>query len=161
MNNSKAKYTAFDTAVYLLTYKNRTVKEIEDKLKSKGYSETEIDKAVKKLKEYSFVDDENYTLLYIKSNLDKKGEKLIRRELEQKGIERELIRTKIDELEISEKEEEKIEAIFNKRFINMNLDDIKIQNKIYSFFLRRGFSYDKIGKIVKNHKELHERDIYL
>ncbi|MBQ7706272.1 MAG: regulatory protein RecX [Lachnospiraceae bacterium] len=130
MNNSKAKYTAFDTAVYLLTYKNRTVKEIEDKLKSKGYSETEIDKAVKKLKEYSFVDDENYTLLYIKSNLDKKGEKLIRRELEQKGIERELIRTKIDELEISEKEEEKIEAIFNKRFINMNLDDIKIQNKI-------------------------------
>ncbi len=161
MNNSKAKYTAFDTAVYLLTYKNRTVKEIEDKLKSKGYSETEIDKAVKKLKEYSFVDDENYTLLYIKSNFDKKGEKLIRRELEQKGIERELIRTKIDELEISEKEEEKIEAIFNKRFINMNLDDIKIQNKIYSFFLRRGFSYDKIGKIVKNHKELHERDIYL
>ncbi len=159
MNNSKAKYTAFDTAVYLLTYKNRTVKEIEDKLVSKGYSEAEIDKAINKLKEYSFVDDENYTLLYIKSNFNKKGEKLIRRELEQKGIERELIRTKIDELEISEKEEEKIEAIFNKRFINLNLDDIKIQNKIYSFFLRRGFSYGKISKIVKNHKEMHEIDI--
>ncbi len=161
MNNSKAGYSAFDTAVYLLTFKNRTIKEITDKLKDKGYSETEIEKTVNKLIEYGFVDDENYTLLYIKSNLDKKGEKLISRELEQKGIDRELIKDKIEELEISEMEEEKIETIFNKRFINMNLDDIKTRNKIFSFFLRRRFAYEKISKIVKNHKESYERDICL
>lgn len=161
MNNSKAGYSAFDTAVYLLTFKNRTIKEITDKLKDKGYSEAEIDKTVNKLIEYGFVDDENYTLLYIKSNLDKKGEKLISRELEQKGIDRDLIKDKIEELEISEMEEEKIETIFNKRFLNMNLDDIKTRNKIFSFFLRRGFAYEKISKIVKNHKESYERDICL
>ncbi len=153
MNNSKAGYLAFDTAVYLLTYKNRTKREIADKLKEKGYSEAEIDKALKKLTEYNFVNDESYTLSYIKSNMNKKGKKLICMELAQKGIDKDTTEAKLEELCVYEREEENIDAIFQKRFVNSDLEDMKVRNKILSYFLRRGFSLDKISKIVKNYRE--------
>ncbi len=153
MDNSKARYSAFDTAVYLLTFKNRTSKELTDKLKSKGYSDFEIDKAMDKLLEYNFVNDESYTLSYIKSNMNKKGIKLIYKELAEKGIDKSLAEEKIYELSVPEAEEDKIEDIFKKRFISMDLNDIRIRNRIQSYFLRRGFSYEKISKIVKKYRE--------
>lgn len=161
MNNSKACYSAFDTAVYLLTFKNRTTKEIADKLKSKGYSDCEIDKAMDKLLEYNFVNDESYTLSYIKSNMNKKGKKLIYRELENKGINKSLAEEKINELSVSDMEESYIDNIFKKRFMTADLNDIKVRNRIQSYFLRRGFSYEKISKIVKNYRENDENNIYL
>lgn len=156
MNNSKACYSAFDTAVYLLTFKSRTSKEIVDKLKSKGYSDCEIDKAMDKLLEYNFVNDESYTLSYIKSNMNKKGKKLIYRELENKGINKSLAEEKINELSVSDMEESYIDNIFKKRFMTADLNDIKVRNRIQSYFLRRGFSYEKISKIVKKYRENDE-----
>ncbi|MBQ9278978.1 MAG: regulatory protein RecX [Lachnospiraceae bacterium] len=156
MNNSKACYSAFDTAVYLLTFKSRTSKEIVDKLKSKGYSDCEIDKAMDKLLEYNFINDESYTLSYIKSNVNKKGIKLIYRELAEKGIDKSLAEEKADELSAADMEEEKIEDIFKRRFISSDLSDIKVRNRVQSFFLRRGFSFEKISKIVKKYREIDE-----
>ncbi len=156
MNNSKACYSAFDTAVYLLTFKSRTSKEIVDKLKSKGYSDCEIDKAMDKLLEYNFINDENYTLSYIKSNVNKKGIKLIYRELAEKGIDKSLAEEKACELSVADMEEEKIEDIFKRRFISFDLSDIKARNRVQSYYLRRGFSFEKISKIVKKYRENDE-----
>lgn len=158
MNNSKACYSAFDTAVYLLNFKNRTYKELADKLKSKGYSDTEIDNALDKLSSYNYVNDESYTLSYIKSNMNKKGKRLIRRELTEKGIDKAVIDEKFDELSDEYGEEDNIETIFLKRFSEFDLNDVKSNNKIYSYFLRRGFSFDKISKIVTKYKKINEFD---
>ncbi|MBQ9232934.1 MAG: regulatory protein RecX [Lachnospiraceae bacterium] len=158
MNDSKASYSAFDTAVYLLTFKSRTSKELTDKLKNKGYSDCEIDKAMNKLLEYNFVNDDSYTLSYIKSNIDKKGKKLILRELSEKGIDKSIIEETMEELSILEIEEEKIDIIFKKRFSDSDLNDIRVRNRVQSYFLRRGFSYEKISKIVKKYREKDEID---
>lgn len=161
MVKSKAFYSAFDTAVYLLTFKSRTVKEIKDKLKSKGYSETEIDNALEKLLSYNYVNDESYTLSYIKSNIDKKGKKLISRELSEKGIDKVVIDEMFEEFSDEYAEEDKIEDIFIRRFSDSDLFDIKERNKIFSYFMRRGFSFDKISKIVTKYKKNYEFDNYL
>ena len=74
-------------------------------------------------------------------------------ELAQKGIDKDTTEAKLEELCVYEREEENIDAIFQKRFVNSDLEDMKVRNKILSYFLRRGFSLDKISKIVKNYRE--------
>ena len=66
MNNSKVRYSAFDTALYYITFKDRTKKEISTKLKEKGYSDLDIEEAILKLKEYGYINEENYAFSYIK-----------------------------------------------------------------------------------------------
>ncbi len=161
MNNSKAYYSAFDTAVYLLNFKNRTRKELTDKLKSKGYSDSEIDDTMDKLTAYNYVNDGNYTLSYIKSNMNKKGKKLICIELMEKGIDKAVIDENFETISEDYGEEDKIEAIYNKRFSEADLYDAKTRNRIFSYFVRRGFSFDKISKIVTKYKKINEFDNYL
>ena len=158
MNNSKAYYSAFDTAVYLLNFKNRTRKELTDKLKSKGYSDSEIVDTMDKLTAYNYVNDGNYTLSYIKSNMNKKGKKLICRELMEKGIDKAVIDENFETISEDYGEEDKIEAIYNKRFSEADLYDAKTRNRIFSYFVRRGFSFDKISKIVTKYKKINEFD---
>ena len=53
-------YSAFDTAIYYLTFRDRSRKELCDKLTEKGYEEAEIAEAVEKLMSYGYIDDERY-----------------------------------------------------------------------------------------------------
>lgn len=157
------KYSAFDTATYYLSFKDRTEKEIRDKLIEKGYSESEIDTSISKLLEYGYINDAHYTFLYIKSNIYKKGIKLIKNELAKKGISKELVDEQYD-IYLDSEEPEKIDntyelefevvnSIFERRFINIELNDDKNIRKVNSYFLRRGFKYEIVNKVIKNHKD--------
>ena len=57
-------YSAFDTAIYYLTFRDRSRKELCDKLAEKGYEEAEIAEAVEKLMSYGYIDDERYASSY-------------------------------------------------------------------------------------------------
>lgn len=163
MMKAENKYSAFDTALYYLSFKNRTQKEIKDKLIEKGYSESEIDKSISKLLEYGYIDDSHYTFLYIKSNINKKGIKLIKNELINKGILKEVVDEQYSvylENEISDDvcnnndfEYNTVNEIFERRFYSIDLTDEKNLRKVNSYFIRRGFKYEIVNKVIKNHKE--------
>lgn len=156
------KYSAFDTAVYFLTFKDRTEKELRDKLTEKGYSDSEIDIAIAKLSDYGYINDAHYTFLYIKSNINNKGIKLISYELYKKGINRELICEQYDEYLESLACDETFDVnnpetnieygivknIFEKRFKGYDLNEDKNIRKIKSYFLRRGFKLENINKVM-------------
>ena len=57
---------AQDTALKFLSYKSRTQKEIELKLKEKNYSENVIEKLIAFLKKYDYINEEKYCRLYFK-----------------------------------------------------------------------------------------------
>ena len=77
-------------------------------------------------------------------------------ELAEKGIDKSLAEEKACELSVADMEEEKIEDIFKRRFISFDLSDIKARNRVQSYYLRRGFSFEKISKIVKKYRENDE-----
>lgn len=138
-----ASYSAFDTSLYLLGFKDRTKKELEDKLRDKGYSEEEIESAVNKVMEYGYINDSEYARRYIKSRLNKKGAKLIMRELQNKGISRDTISCHLEELAIDSSE--LIYEILIKKYYNADVSDRGVKQKIMSYFVRRGYDYEDIN----------------
>ena len=158
MDKSKARCSAFDKAVNLLAFKGRTTQEIIKRLNEKGYSSEEIDEAVEKLSYYGYLNDQNYTISYIMDNASKKGKKLISIELEQKGIDKNILDDVYSEVNIDE--EASIDNIIRQRFSHADLSDDKIYRRTVNYLLRRGFAYDSIKRVIKKYKSYDKDDAY-
>ena len=156
MNNSKARCSAFDKAINLLTFKDRTTKEIIQKLEEKGYSSEEIEETVVKLSYYGYLNDQNYTVSFIKDNTSKKGKKLIISELAQKGIDKSLVNEIYDNTDVDEVSV--IEDIVSRRYNTVDFNDDKTYKRIVGYFLRRGFSYDSIKRVLNKFRTWEEFD---
>lgn len=159
MDNSKARCSAFDKAVNLLAFKDRTIQEIRIKLNEKGYSLEEIEEAVDKLIYYGYLNDQSYTISYFKDNSSKKGKNLIINELSQKGVDREIVDTVCDDMFIDETEV--IESIVKKRYDMVDFQDEKVYRRVVGYFLRRGFSYDNVKKVLRNKRNCEDLELNL
>ncbi len=148
----KNKKSAFDAAVNCITYRDRSRKELYDKLKEKGYSSSEIDDALDKMVYYGYINDERYAFSYIKSNINKKGSGLIERELLNKGVDDNIISNSLEEF--GQDEETVISEILERRYRDADFSDEKHLRRIYGFLVRRGFKYDNICKSVANYKKM-------
>jgi regulatory protein len=148
---SNTTYSAFDTAAYFLSFKDRTVKELSDKLKEKGYDAEEIEEAISKMTDYGYLDDEKYAKMYFKANMNRKGISLIRRELFSKGIDKSVVHSILENGEVDlDSETKAVRGIYNRRFSDLDISDDRQKRKIYSYFQRRGFSFDVINRVLRD-----------
>lgn len=139
---SKGKKIAFD---YLKKY--RTKKEVERKLLEKGYEDIQ-EEVIEYLQENKYIDDEEYTRLFIrdKVKLSKYGLNRIKQELNQKGVDKELISKIVLEEFDTEKEstqlEELVEKLSTGKYKSDSLEGKK--RKMYGYLMRRGYSSSEI-----------------
>jgi len=138
------------------TYK--TEKEVRDKLKLKGYEDNSINKSIEFLKEYNFVNDDNYTKIFIRDKLNSVGSQKIKYTLIQKGIEKEIIEEELSNLN---KENEKNVALnIAKKKLNIiknkENDNYKISGKLYRYLISKGYGYDVTNEVVKEIMSLDE-----
>lgn len=156
MARARINYSAYETAIYLLGFKDQTKAELYTKLGSKGYIEEEIKCAVEKLCDMGYVDDARYASSYIRCNLKRKGIRLIISELERKGISSDDIDLAMEDYKdlCRESEINALSQVYEKRFLGMDLSDPKIRNKVFAYFVRRGYSYSDVARVIK-HFENH------
>lgn len=103
--------SAMETAAGFLSARMRTVHEVEERLKEKGFSEDDIQETVNDLIGMRYLDDYQYALRYYEYNYEKKrGTARAMAELAQKGVDRETIlsaredflyENKVDELALA------------------------------------------------------------
>lgn len=88
----------YDKALSLLALREHSVEEMKQKLLSKGYNKSEIEEAIKKLKDENFLSDSRFCQVYIRSRLKKnpEGKSLLILRLKQKGISSDLARREVD-----------------------------------------------------------------
>lgn len=130
---------------YLLAKCAYTEKELKDKLLKDHYPAKLADMAVLKMKDLSYIDDEDFALRYIELNKAKKSMKLIRKELEQKGVDKSIT----DEICTDDSDEETLSALANKKCRGVDLSDVKQKNRVYRFLLSRGFSFEAVSAILE------------
>ena len=141
---------AFDSAVNLLSFKMRTKKEIYNKLLDKKIDEDAVEKAIKKLEDYGYINDEEYAVLFVQSAVSEAryGKKVVEYKLKQKGISDDIIdKTML----IFNQDEER--GIASKHYWTLKEkykkeEPMKRKSKIYSNMARRGFSYDIINSLI-------------
>ena len=140
MQLESEKNTAFDKALTFLSATRKTEKEIRSHLSKKGYLPAVIDYAVEKLREYGFINDEEYAEAYTESASKKKGGRLIRMELKNKGLSEEAIENALSELDEGQ-ELETAKGILEKYMRGKTADKATLQ-KAYRHLMSKGFDYD-------------------
>ncbi len=141
---------AINQALNFLSYRQRSEKEVRDKLKDKDYEINYIDKAISYCKEHNYINDREFAISFIKDkiNLNNLGTYRIKRELILKGIDEKII----DDLLIEDEDEEYNRAleIAKKKYSTYRIDDkMKIYRRLGGFLQRKGYSFDIVNRILK------------
>lgn len=141
-------------AYFFLKFRPRSEKEVREylykKVKTTHWSREAADKIIEKLKDQELINDEKFVDWFVRNRttLKPKGEKMLRRELFQKGIDTELIDNFFSKNIIDE--ESLALQILEKRWSRYkNISPQKRFEKATRFLLSRGFNYDICKKTIE------------
>ena len=140
MQLESEKNTAFDKALTHLSATRKTEKEIRLFLQRKGYLPAVVDYVVEKLRGYGFLDDGEYAQSYVEFASKRKGGRLIRMELKNKGLAEQEIDGALESLD-EETELQTAKALLEK-YMRGKTADVATLQKAYRHLLGKGFSYD-------------------
>lgn len=153
---SKCKSSALRT----IERSYKTESEIKKKLEEKEFSEETINKTIKFLLEYNFINDYEYTKMYIKDRLINQGKNKIKYSLIRKGINSNIIDDVFFELDTKDSEMEKAYELGLKKYnslVKRESDKIKLKNKVIRYLLGRGYSY---GIVKDIYNKIENGDLY-
>lgn len=137
-------------ALNLLSFRQRSEKEIFTALKRKGYEEFYIENAIDYCRDQKYLDDRAFAKAFIKDklNINKLGGQRIKFELQKKGVSQEII----DEVLVLDKDDQ-LEAAFKlaeKKLPSYRNDDRNaVYRKLSGFLQRKGYPFDIVSKVMR------------
>lgn len=145
------KSRAREAAYKFLSYRQRSKKEVADKLKKNGFSDEVIEEAVNSLENYNYINDSNFAFNLAEDKIRKKpiGPALLRSELIKKGIPKDIVDKTIKE--IYNKYGERplaVDALNSRIKITGGLRVADKKRRLYNYLIQRGFSYDIANEIL-------------
>lgn len=149
----KQKSRAKNNAYALLRQRPRSVYEIRNRLKLKGYDEAVIEEVVASLKQIGEIDDKKFARCWMESRMHTNpvGDVVLKHELSEKGVSDSIIEATLTEKREKYDEYEAAFSMAKERFLRLKkLDRQKAMKRVYDFLLRRGFKYDNIRKVIEN-----------
>lgn len=134
---------ARNKGLYYLQFSAKTECEMRKKLEDQGFSPAAVENAVRFLKGYRYLNDEDYARRYLERNGKKKSERQIRFELKKRGVSEADIDLAFEENPLDETAQ--ILALLEKKKYGGEEAGREEKQKISAFLARKGFSYDAIS----------------
>lgn len=130
---------AFDLGVSYLEKYNVTQKGVKDYLKKKGFDIKVIEKALDKMKDYGFVNDEAFAKNYFESMSSSKGKRAIANKLKEKGVASEIVEELLENVD----EESQLEhaCVLANKFVQNRQKDAKCKQKCIAHLIYKGYDY--------------------
>lgn len=144
---------AKERALYLLNDMDKTEYELSEKLKAGFYPQEIIDNTISYLKSYHYIDDNRFARRYIEQKKDSLSYRQLMQKLMNKGISKEILNEVLEEKEDGELEA--LDKLLRKKNIDFSTISTEEKQKIYAYFIRRGFTYENIVKKI-NEFESHQ-----
>ena len=141
---------AKERALYLITYRDHSKKELTDKIR-RTCSADAAEQAAQKMEELGLVNDEEFARKYANELLHKKhmAPRAIQYKLREKGITAETISIILEELEYNTYEE--IQAVLNKKYYGYS-DDEKIKKRAFAALQRLGWGWSDIKDAMNSNE---------
>jgi regulatory protein len=144
---------AMNAACRLLAYRDRSVREIRDRLKKKEFPPDVIRRVVNELTTLGYLDDEKFARIYSQSLARNKkvGPRYILNALSQKGVKSETAQKAVNELfDDPTAEEMEIKKLVEQKSgaYKKGLTPLQKKRRLYNFLIRRGFSYNAVMRAV-------------
>lgn len=140
-----------NSSIRIIERSYKSEKEMKDKLLLKGYDERTIERTLDFLKEYNFLNDENYARIYVKDKIKAEGKRKIKYTLIRKGIDDNLIEDELSKV-LSDDLKEAALALALKKYNTLKKrenDKYKLSQKLYRFLASKGYDFDLISQVVK------------
>ncbi|NOY09533.1 MAG: regulatory protein RecX [Spirochaetes bacterium] len=138
-------------ALNLLSHSMHTRKGLKLKLMQRGFSEDIIDKALKRVEELGYIDDAKFAETWLASRITRhpEGRLALISHLMQKGVERALAESTVNELCSRQMELECARTVLNK--LTKLTEKKKLNRQIlFSKLYRKGFSYEIINTVMED-----------
>lgn len=137
-----------DAAVKYLAPRARTCQEIRNYLTKKEFDREEIEALIREFEALHYLDDKDYCLRYIEYGFEKgRGAYRVRRELEEKGVDRETIAIAFEEYEDGESELKRAEKQAEKIAAGRKIDE-KLLGRMGRRLSSLGYSADVVYQIL-------------
>ncbi|MCA6071897.1 MAG: recombination regulator RecX [Endomicrobium sp.] len=142
-------------ALVLVSKRSYSSKTLHERLIQRGYESLNAAKAVKRLEELNYINDEKFSKVYAAYLSQKgKGEFVIKAELEKQGISKDLVQDALESVKMKLEPYEQIIKILKTKFKKFNGKDKNETRRAAAFFLRRGFSSEDIAKAFRNYSQV-------
>ena len=138
-------------ALGILAKRDKTEKELRDKLEESYTDSLSLEMAMDFVKSFGYVDDYQFAKDYLYFKKGKKSHRVIRLDLQKKGISSELL-DRLFEEEGKQKAEDVRELVekYARKFPEL---DRTAQQKVYAHFYRKGYSNDVIREVLDDIRE--------
>ncbi len=144
------QHEALTKATDYISKSLKTKKQVKDYLLKKGYSEQVVWYCIDKLKEYSYIDDTEYSRRYIESVSKKQGRRLTEYKLMMKGVRKEDIESAYSDAQDFSSEGVKLIA---KKHLGSKPKTKENLAKTYRYLIGKGFSYDQVSSALADFQE--------
>ncbi|MSS63368.1 regulatory protein RecX [Velocimicrobium porci] len=134
-------------AMNLLKRMDRTEQELRTKLRQAEYPSAAVETAIEYVKSYHYIDDLRYAENYIRYKKGTKSIRMIEMELRQKGIDKESIRSALEEETISD--DEALKKAIRKKAKNWDTMSYLEKRKVFAYLYRKGFKEEDIRKYLE------------
>lgn len=153
-NKKENKKTPLETAYAYLTNRMHTVRETEQHLRGKGFSDEEVRETIAELKDLKYLDDYEYALRYYEYNRQKRRASMrAARELAEKGIDAETIRNAREDYFYADNVDEFEDALESARKDLESKKDAAFDEKAAAATARRlsnkGYESDIIFRVLE------------
>jgi len=145
-------------ALHFLERSFKSAKQVVDKLVAKEFDSKTIDRVMKFLKQYEFVDDKRFVDLFIKEKIKTSGKNKIKFTLLKKYLPKELIQEALNEI-TTEQQLQTALILGEKRMMTIaksEKDSKKLYKKTADYLVRNGYDFqivnEVLDKITKNDK---------
>lgn len=141
---------AITAALNLLSYRPRAAGELAGKLREKGYAPEAVDAAIARMRELRYLDDEAFAERWVESRQSSRprSERMLKRELAQKGVDKETIERAVEEAGVDEYGDAL--ELARKKYESVRNEDRDVRYRRISGFLgRRGYGYDIIRQVME------------
>ena len=135
----------------LLQSRQYTEAQLRDKLKQDFYSPQMIEQAIAYVASFHYIDDMRYAEDYIMTHESTRSRQRITMDLYRKGLTQDTIEQAWEQWEEKggmQDEQAMIRALLEKRQYDPEIADSKEKQRLYAFFMRKGYSVDQIRQAL-------------
>jgi regulatory protein len=149
LQQDDAREVAFQNALIVISYRPRSVHEVQKKLREKGFDDTVIDLVVERLKASGLVEDKEFAQAWIENRtvFRPRSQRLMALELRQKGVPDEVVQKALVDSVDDETLADQAAIQYARKL--KNLEWLEFRKKLSAFLARRGFSFEIIGPLVR------------
>lgn len=154
---------AKNRALYYLSFKQRTAKEVKTYLSQKEYDNDIIHTVIQDLQQEKWIDEQRYTESYLRQNLvtSDKGPYVLQQKLSEKGISDTIIQDELEKIDFSELIQKLCQKLVRK--YQSKFPQKQLFLKIQQTLVNKGFDYKEIkthlDNLILDNNEEHEEQL--